>query len=164
MDRNAKNNTFLECLVKILLYIWQLPQNLLGLAYLMLNSGCKPIFNQRRANFYILPESRSSVSLGMYVFISKYDSITEAVYDHEYGHCIQSQILGPLYLIIIGIPSGLHALLYNPAGNYYSFYTESWANKLGGISGYEGQIKYHKPGIIYTTYEYLLEKYYELWK
>lgn len=48
-------------------------------------------------------------------------------------------MLGPLYLIIIGIPSiswaGLRRLI--PALkkiNYYSLYTESWANKLMGLN------------------------------
>lgn len=57
---------------------------------------------------------------------------------HEYGHTIQSLILGPLYLIVIGIPSTLWGFL--PYCNkkrekeklsYFSFYTESWANDLG---------------------------------
>lgn len=85
-----------------------------------------------------------SVSLGMFLFVSvKYrEKSAEEAYNrlvaHEYGHSIQSLILGPLYLIIIGIPSFLWAAV--PAFrkmrrkrniSYYSFYTESWANVLG---------------------------------
>jgi hypothetical protein len=57
---------------------------------------------------------------------------------HEYGHAIQSRILGPLYLIIIGIPSIIWAALYGSIiprykNNYYRFYTEKWADKLMNI-------------------------------
>ena len=48
-------------------------------------------------------------------------------------------MLGPLYLIIIGIPSiswaGLRRLIPTLKKiNYYSLYTESWANKLMGLN------------------------------
>lgn len=32
---------------------------------------------------------------------------SEKTIKHEYGHQLQSYILGPLYLLIIGLPSGL---------------------------------------------------------
>nr|DAQ46191.1 MAG TPA: hypothetical protein [Crassvirales sp.] len=59
---------------------------------------------------------------------------------HECVHSKQSDILGPLYLIVIGIPSLLHNIVHYLCSkigikwNYYSFYTESWANKLVGIT------------------------------
>lgn len=87
----------------------------------------------------------SSVSLGMFLFVStKYKEKAETIelYNrlvaHEYGHTIQSLVLGPLYLIVIGLPSLLWASI--PAFrkmrrkrqiSYYSFYTESWANAWG---------------------------------
>ena len=56
---------------------------------------------------------------------------------HEYGHTIQSRMLGPIYLLVIGAPSFLWAWLgdkYREKNkvSYYAFYTEKWANKLGG--------------------------------
>lgn len=57
---------------------------------------------------------------------------------HEYGHTVQSLILGPLYLPIIGIPSAIW--LNTPRfsqrrrdaqSSYYAFFTERWANRLG---------------------------------
>ena len=62
------------------------------------------------------------------------DEIEQRTLVHEYGHTIQSIILGPLYLLIIGIPSSIWAMTFNNKGNtisYYSFYTEKWANVLG---------------------------------
>ena len=57
---------------------------------------------------------------------------------HEYVHTIQSLILGPLYLIVIGIPSTLWGFLPNlhkkrkdDQISYFSFFTEDWANRLG---------------------------------
>lgn len=55
---------------------------------------------------------------------------------HEYGHTIQSLILGPLYLIIIGILSTLWGFLGGKKRRdkqipYGSFFTERWANHLG---------------------------------
>ena len=75
-----------------------------------------------------------SVSLGLFVFLSKG---REDVLPHEFGHSIQSLILGPLYLLVIGLPSIIWAGL--PACenirrkrriSYYDFYTECWANRL----------------------------------
>lgn len=57
---------------------------------------------------------------------------------HEAGHCAQSEKLGWLYIPIIAIPSLLHNLyikivrLFGKDPNYYTFYTEKWANELGG--------------------------------
>lgn len=55
---------------------------------------------------------------------------------HEYGHTIQSAILGPLYLIIIGIPSTIWGFAFERKRKieqipYGLFFTERWANQLG---------------------------------
>lgn len=96
-------------------------------------------------------KSKSSVSLGMFIFVtdepyfyeklkSEYtkQELSSRLLVHEYGHTIQSLILGPLYLIIMGIPSTLWGFLpwcnKNRRENnvsYFSFFTESWANTLG---------------------------------
>jgi len=47
-------------------------------------------------------------------------------YPHEFGHTWQSRVLGPLYLLIIGIPSALSAAS-DPSG-HRSFFTEKWAD------------------------------------
>ena len=57
---------------------------------------------------------------------------------HEYGHTIQSLILGPLYLPIVGLPSviwfrtpRLSQRRHDAESSYYAFFTERWANTLG---------------------------------
>ena len=94
---------------------------------------------------------KSSVSLGMFVFITKepyfYDKLrkeytmeelSNRLLVHEYGHTIQSLMFGPLYLILMGIPSTLWGFLPCCAKkrkaeqiSYFSFFTEKWANDLG---------------------------------
>ncbi len=94
---------------------------------------------------------KSSVSLGMFVFITSdlyfapkfedkipKEELARRLLVHEYGHTIQSLILGPLYLLVMGIPStiwgflpSLNAKRKNEQISYFSFFTERWANRLG---------------------------------
>lgn len=130
----------------ILLYIWQLPQNLCGLFYKNISKDNRiaEVENDDSrsvgAKVY-LQKSLGGVTLGKYIFINQDYTDKEFVIKHECGHVKQSKILGPLYLLVIGIPSLLHAWLSKYIGccykngeyNYYHFYTESSANKLMGI-------------------------------
>lgn len=47
-------------------------------------------------------------------------------YPHEFGHTLQSRLLGPFYLLIIGIPSLISAA--TDPGSHSNFYTEKWAD------------------------------------
>ncbi len=95
-------------------------------------------------------DARSSVSLGMFVFVTKEPYFCERLSDrfskeelasrllvHEYGHTVQLLILGPLYLLVMGIPSTLWGFLpccvrrRQQGVSYFSFFTEAWANTLG---------------------------------
>lgn len=53
---------------------------------------------------------------------------------HESGHSIQSIYLGPLYLLVVGIPSALlvstKRILKKDAEWYHSKYPEKWSDKL----------------------------------
>lgn len=45
----------------------------------------------------------SSLNLGMFIFTARpYDL---KLIQHEYGHTVQSLILGPIWLFVIGLPS-----------------------------------------------------------
>ncbi len=111
---------------QILLYIWQLPQNILGLI-LWLIVGKDRI----RAGVYHW-KLKGSISLGCLIFLD--ENATNYVLRHEQGHQVQSRYLGPLYLLVIGLPSIIWAGIVYPIvkGDYYRFYTEKWANQLGG--------------------------------
>lgn len=93
--------------------------------------------------------TKTSISLGLFVFVTanpffaekfedhlNVDECSKRLLVHEYGHTIQSLILGPLYLIVIGIPSTLWGFLgakkrKNEEIAYGAFFTEGWANRLG---------------------------------
>jgi hypothetical protein len=83
--------------------------------------------------------NKGEVTLGDKIFISKCyrGEYLSLVIAHESGHVKQSLYLGPLYLFIIGIPSILWAWSHKwiaPKISYCKFPTESWANKLGGVT------------------------------
>jgi len=129
-----------------LLWLWQLPQNLCGIIYRSISEDNRisvvETYDSRSVGAKVyLQKANGGISLGKYIFINQDYIDEEIVIKHECGHVKQSKILGPLYLLVIGIPSILHAWLNNYIGccwkngeyNYYHFYTEKWANKLMGI-------------------------------
>lgn len=138
-----------KCNIYILIqYIWGLPQTLLGFIVLLINIKNKHYFYHGA----IITERNvpSSVSLGMFVFTTTNpmkdkrtknkipdEELSKRLLVHEYGHTIQSLIFGPLYLIVMGIPSTLWGFLpyfqnkRNNGVSYFSFFTEKLANYLG---------------------------------
>ena len=120
----------------VLDWIWQLPQNLCGLIYkLCIWEDIKEAIPCQNAQI-MLKKSNGGVTLGKYVFVyHRYNELGKVV-RHELGHVEQSKILGPLYLIVIGLPSIIWAAMHKtiaPKKDYYWFFTEAWANKLAGI-------------------------------
>ena len=121
----------------LILFIWQLPQHLLAIlyiGYLVMMSKDLGIDSRYKQATVIPCIMRGAVTLGDYVFVGLNSEYRKTV-KHELGHTIQSKILGPLYLIVIGIPSitycGLRRLFPSlRKKNYYNFYTEKWANNL----------------------------------
>ena len=123
----------MRTILKTLFYLWQLPQNLLGLLFVAILRP-EASFGFGEAKVFFATKMRSGISLGKYIFIEAGRGYP-VVLCHEYGHCKQSQMLGPFYLLIIGLPSLLWASIYNKhwQTSYYSFYTEKWADRLGGV-------------------------------
>ncbi len=138
--------------MKISLYrIWQctwgILQTLLGAVVFLMHYRDKH-FNYHGA-IVTEWETKSSVSLGMFVFVTSepyfaekfkgqigVEELANRLLVHEYGHTIQSLILGPLYLFLIGIPSTLWGFLGGKKRKekqipYGAFVTEKWANILG---------------------------------
>lgn len=118
----------------IFLYIWCLPQNLLGLALRLFYKGNDSIYEDaivRRSTKML-----GGISLGKYIIVNQWSSKEDV--KHEYGHCIQSKKWGWLYLPVVGLSSLIWAWLYGPIidpdeVDYYSFWTEKNANKLGNV-------------------------------
>ena len=123
----------------LLQWTWGILQNIAGLFLLLLNFRREHrIFHGAVVTSWNNPGY--STGLGMFIFMS--ENIPEEDYKrtlvHEYGHTVQSAILGVLFLPVVGIPSMLWAV--TPAFkryrrekrvSYYRFYPERWANSLG---------------------------------
>ena len=128
---------------------WGLPQALLGLIIFLLHLGDEHFLYH--GALVTRWQGKSSMSVGPFVFLTAdpffadkladrftREEMTDRLLVHEYGHTIQSLILGPLYLIVIGIPSTLWGWLPNLAKkrqaqqiSYFRFFTEHWANRCG---------------------------------
>jgi len=133
-------------------FLWQLPQALLG--YILLFIYRKNIVDVQEAGsgggsiLYALSDVYivrgflgGGISLGPVIIVSTECSGPTTI-NHERGHSIQSLFLGPLYLLVVGLPSitmNLLSLLLFKLGyprfaeNYYLRWPESWADRLAGI-------------------------------
>lgn len=117
----------------ILIWIWCFPQQLAGLIVKIVTKAKKV------DDHYKYSVRSGSVSLGTYVFLCPSHLNDTTTLNHEKGHTKQSFCLGWLYLLVIGLPSIVWAgcfKKYRTRKNksYYSFYTEKWADKLGGVT------------------------------
>ena len=119
----------------ILQILWGFPQTLLGFAVFLRLRGA-PHYRYHGA---VVTEwkRKTGLSLGLFLFIPE-GNLGQDFLVHEYGHTIQSLVLGPLYLMIVGIPSVLWCNLRCFAKlrrkkniSYQCLYTERWANYLG---------------------------------
>ena len=123
-------------IAEILLYAWQLPQNLLGLLLVLILQP-EEAYDMDGCRLYYATRMRGGISLGRYVIVRSWmKDYTGNTERHELGHAKQSRMLGWFYLFVIGIPSLLWAAWWNEGRNrdYYSFYTERWADHLGGVN------------------------------
>ena len=122
--------------MKILLTIWQLPQFLLGLLLIKLYKATLDT-TFKTSNIYISKKFPGSISLGNIIIINT-NMFHEMIILHEYGHSIQSLILGWTYLILVGIPSFIRSIIWTKFhlsyDSYFRGYPENWANKLAKIS------------------------------
>lgn len=83
-------------------WTWGLPQTLAG-AGLYLRHRKDPHFDYNGAKVTAWDRD-SGVSLGKFIFVPA-EKRSGFLLEHEYGHTIQSLLLGPAYLFLVGIPS-----------------------------------------------------------
>ncbi len=116
---------------------WGILQTIAGLVYFLISLRFPHEFYHgavltRRSGI-------GGVSLGLFIFAN--DDMTDGRSDkiavHEFGHTIQSLILGPLYMLAVVPESMLWCALpvfkklrHEKNISYYSFYTEAWADRL----------------------------------
>ena len=122
-------------LKKFIIATWELPQNIIGYITRQIFKA-QYVSDYKTAKVFYWKVKYGSMSLGKYIFMCD-PSNTETL-KHEYGHTIQSKYLGWLYLLVIGLPSLIWAWCFEGyrtkrGKSYDDFYTESWANKLGGV-------------------------------
>lgn len=126
-----------KLILSILAYVWQIPQNIVGIA-LRLFYKQNHVLYYKDKTIRVCKSFPGGISLGNTVIVKRYpyNTATWNTVKHEWGHTRQSLYLGPLYLIIIGLPSLVWAQLHGTViknKDYYSFWTERWADKLGNV-------------------------------
>ena len=139
-----KTVRFLLCAV--VQWTWGIVQNAIGLLlFLVFLPDRHFLFRSSVVTCWKIPYS---AGCGMFIFLNDTDlsesdkgAISKMDYDllvHEYGHCLQSILLGPLFLPVIAIPSILWATLpcferlrKRKGVSYYELYCEKWANRFG---------------------------------
>lgn len=120
------------------MFLLEFPQNILGYtAFKMLTKiKQRPYYRYRDAYVVHVQGHWGAISLSRFIFAD--DTYYQSnMIKHEYGHTIQSKLLLIFYIPLVGIPSLLWNHLFKRYRSrhkvsYYSFYTESWANRLGG--------------------------------
>jgi hypothetical protein len=140
-------------LVKILLLIWQFPQVLLALPLSKMLRAEENQSDKYPGVKIFLHNCRflGSFALGECIFYLAQPAGTVVfpaemfrTLSHEYGHCRQSRILGPLYLPVVGLASAVCNNLWSRLMHggwsyekqtawYYSRFPEKWADRLGGV-------------------------------
>lgn len=137
---------------RFLLWIWQLPQNVIG--FLMTRGYIFKGWVDIETLFPVYYTNNvfgAGVCLGDYIILD-YENYCGKAHNaeskkHEYGHHKQSLMLGPLYLIIVGIPSFVRNFInrychYKMTVEerirwYYKGFPENWADKLGGVKRFD---------------------------
>jgi len=124
----------MRCLIVLLQCTWGAAQTLLGLAFFLGNLRAPHEWHHGAvATYWKYP---SGLSLGLFIFMP--EDKRERLLPHEYGHTVQSLLLGPLYLLVIALPSVVWARSKyfqrkrrEKNTSYYAFYTERWADAWG---------------------------------
>lgn len=126
-------------------WTWGFPQTLIGSALYLANKD-RHHFDYQGACATIW-ERGDALSLGKFIFLPSNGAegeeelgkvVLPELIEHEYGHSIQSLILGPLYLLLVGLPSVIwNRLPYfqrkrmRTGQSYYAPIFEKTANILG---------------------------------
>ena len=118
-------------------WTWRLPQTLIGAAlYAVHRKDDHFDYRGARATAW---DRDAGVSLGKFIFVPRRagGNAGRFLLEHEYGHTLQSLILGPFYLLVVGAPSMLwNRLPYfkskrrRTGKSYYSAPFEKTANIL----------------------------------
>ncbi len=153
MEKGIANNLLFKIIYIVLQCSWGILQTIAGAVIFLLNAKCEHhFFCGCTVTSWKL---KSSLSLGEFIFVSddpffyysnEKEKLTRSdfysqIEVHEYGHTIQSLILGPLYLLVVGVTSltwaGLPYFAKKREKNgvsYFAVFPEKQANRLGEIT------------------------------
>ena len=123
----------------ILAATWELPQTLLALVLICVLHA-KRLDGKGRVFLVHRRRILTCFSLGEFIFFDDWAPDDETV-RHETGHSVQSRIFGPLYLLLIGLPSIVWNMLSRMRGSrgrwfssrYYDTPWEHGADVLGKV-------------------------------
>ena len=135
----------IKLFLRLFLFCWELPQNILGIFFLIMFFLRKRInkISFEKERYFIEIKSEGAISLGLFIFHTTKDNNYVPVglenKNHEYGHSIQSRYLGPFYLFTVGLSSEirlLYAVIFKKYfghrwDGYYSGFPEKSADKMG---------------------------------
>ena len=121
----------------LLQFTWGATVNLAGLLVFLF---CHSRFRSkmfRNAIVTYLPGNRGGLSLGIFIFLSvRNTQESSRLCAHEYGHTVQCLLLGPLYWVVVAIPSVIWYHFF--AGYrekrgipYDALFCERWATAWG---------------------------------
>lgn len=126
----------------VLHFTWGIIQSLVGLFvyiyFLAFSKNDVKRFMYKGQPVTYVKGSWGGITLGFFTFVDDSCTYSDKIVAHEYGHTIQSIIFGPLWIIFFGIPSLIWAGFFDKwrvkhNKSYYWFYTESLADRLGGV-------------------------------
>lgn len=120
-------------------FCWEAPQVIAGavVKLVYIRHGLREVDTYRQGTCQIQNWNMTSgVSLGWFQFTHPFAD--KDTCSHEVGHSVESLVLGPLYLVVIGLPSLLWAGIihpyFMPNKSYYWFYTERITDRIAGIA------------------------------
>lgn len=127
----------------VLQLTWGINQNILGILLFLILTVINPTrkrmyYHGAIVSYWKFP---FSMGLGMFIFFGHWqqnEEYAKQVLVHEYGHTIQSIIVGPFFMHVVGLPSSIWASLpifekWRKEGRYtyFDLFCERWANYEG---------------------------------
>ena len=143
-SRKSKIKLLRGALFHVLQWVWGLPQNLFGALTALVLRGERFRYHGALVTLYRpvkFMSNRFGFSLGSFIFMpeSWTEGVRKRLVVHEYGHTVQSLILGPLYLPVVALPSVIWSKRYfrnntrfvTRGVSYTDRFPENWADSAG---------------------------------